>query len=343
MRNLLSLILLLTAVTASPWQAGPAAAQVFPDEKVILATNRVRAPGPQTTAAFKAQETGPLTLFRIQRIPAIKTTQTKSLARESLSQELAASGGSGQVLVYIHGFNNTVDDAITLTIDVAGKMRFPGSVAVFSWPSMGTFLPWDYTRDVGIAARSVGALVDLLKALDGAQSVSKVHVLAHSLGNDVLVKALLKYAASSKEGERKLGEVVFCAPDVDRGEFISAFGRIRGLVRGATLWGSNSDFALKLAQGLGRPNRAGLFTSGPLVVQGLDTVDVSAETGLFQPDHDPYRQVSSLFADLEHLLKEQRTPPWDRKERADNYKKVITPAGPYYRFAAVKLAAAKDE
>ena len=112
-----------------------------------------------------------------------------------------------------------------------------------------------------------------------------------------------------------------------------SFG-IRRIVRGATLWGSNSDAALQLAALMGRRNRAGLFTgSGPLVVPGLDTVDVSEETGLFRADHNAYRQVSSLFADLEFLLKEQRTPPWDRSEREGSYKRVVTPAGPYWRFA----------
>jgi esterase/lipase superfamily enzyme len=333
MRCFLSVSLALASAAASLCLTVPVAAQqVFPAERLILATNRVRASGPQTTAAFKGRETGPLTFFLVQPVALSRTTRTTPLPRESLSQRLAEKA-AGQVLVYVHGFNNTVDDAIALAGDVAAKMKFPGSVAVFAWPSVGRFLPTDYLDDVRSGSKSVDAMLDLLKSLQAADSVSKVHVLAHSLGNDLLIKALLKLAATSKEGERKLGEVVFCAPDVDRAEFVSSFVRIRGVVRGATLWGSNSDAALQLAAIMGRPNRAGLFTgTTPLVVPGLDTVDVSEEANLFR-NHNPYRQVSSLFADLEFLLKEQRTPPWDRSEREDSYKKIVTPAGPYWQFA----------
>jgi hypothetical protein len=114
---------------------------------------------------------------------------------------------------------------------------------------------------------------------------------------------------------------------------MAAFERIRPLFRGATLWGSKSDAALRFARLLGRPNRAGLFSSGPLVLGGLDTIDVSAETSLFSIDHKPYDQVSSLFADLESLLAEQRTLPWETDGFKDRYTKVMTKAGfPYWRF-----------
>ena len=191
MRCLLSFSLALASAVASLCQTVSVEAQeAFPADKLILATNRARSSGTQTTAAFKARETGPLTFFLVEPVALSTTIRTPPLARESLSQRLAEKSASGEVLVYVHGFNNTVDGAIALAVEVAGKMKFRGSVAVFSWPSVGRYYPWDYLSDVRAAAKSVDAMADLLKSLEASQSVSRVHVLAHSLGNDLIVAAV---------------------------------------------------------------------------------------------------------------------------------------------------------
>ena len=94
MRCFLSFSLVLASAAASLCQTVPVAAQeVFPAEKLILATNRVRSSGPQTTAAFKARQTGPLTFFLVQPVAPSTTIRTTPLARESLSQRLAEKAG----------------------------------------------------------------------------------------------------------------------------------------------------------------------------------------------------------------------------------------------------------
>jgi esterase/lipase superfamily enzyme len=322
----------LVSALAGMAQAAPVSAQALNDGRIVLATNRKpSAPSPQTTAAFK-RTIGPLSFAAVRDPASSKAYRIAPIARDQLAKHLAETGEPGDLLLYVHGFNNTAHRAIKNAAKVARDIKFQGPVVVFSWPSIGRILPTDYLEDVRTAAKSAGALLEVIQTLHEAKSASRIHVLAHSLGSDVFLRAMLKFAAASQAGQSRISEVIFCSPDVDRGEFTSAFSKIRRVLRGATLWGSDSDAALLLAGAVGRGNRAGRFSNGALVIPGLDTVDVSAEASLFDPNHDAYEMVPSLFADLNALLQQTRMPPWSRDDRKESYTKVMTPAGPYWRF-----------
>ena len=310
--------------------------------RLLIASNREIDPGSTSTTAFSSRAARSLSFATVDEEnqsqnadQPIRITVIDRADLPALFNSLAGRAGGAQtsVLVYVHGFNNTVESATYLAADVVNKMAFKGSVIVFAWPSRGGFLPSDYHADVATAGASTTPIVELLRALDGIPSVERIHVLAHSLGNDPLIKALVSlrpaFAARSK-----LGEIILCSPDIGRSEFITLVGKSTGIVRGATLWASDSDRALKFAEALGRTNRAGLISrAGPIIMNGVDTIDVSKEAKWFEVNHNAYRQVFGLFADLGGLLQTDRRRAWDDPDRRDNYMRMQTSRGVYWRYS----------
>lgn len=298
---------------------------------VALATNRSQNGDGFTTASFSTDAAASLT------VAIVTTEQTgngsyriQPLRLEDLSHKFPAGR---PLLLYVHGFNNTVDSALELAADVAVKMNFDGSVLVFAWPSRGSFLPRDYRADIVSAEKSTRFLEQLITSIVAQPNRGDIHVLAHSLGNGLLIKALANVQPALSQMKSRLGEVIFCSPDVERDEFKREVSKLRAWVRGATLWVSNSDLALQLAQGAGRHNRAGLTTgSGPLILAGVDTIDVSNETRWFQLNHNAYRQVSGLFEDMAQLIGPDRKEPWRDPTKSRNYQAKGTPLATYWAY-----------
>ena len=121
------------------------------------------------------------------------------LSRSDLVGKL--SGDSESVLLFIHGYNVSFEDAIFKAAQIAYDANFGGHVLVFSWPSAGALFGYDYDRES--AAFSTEDLLQIFRMLSGEIGRKRVYVVAHSLGNEVLLQAL-QQAALSKVKLRNL-------------------------------------------------------------------------------------------------------------------------------------------
>ena len=106
------------------------------------------------------------------------------------------------VLVFVHGFNNTFADAINAGARLKADLPWEGPLVVFSWPSWGQVLL--YTEDEKIQAQQYPPFLQLLNDIKAA---NKIHILAHSMGNRIAVNALAMLPASMKEVN--LGQLIF--------------------------------------------------------------------------------------------------------------------------------------
>ncbi|MEZ6130802.1 MAG: alpha/beta fold hydrolase [Planctomycetaceae bacterium] len=99
------------------------------------------------------------------------------------------------VLVIVHGFNVSPDDAIARAAQVAEDMPFHGMVITFSWRSHGETQA--YRHDETSAERHFWSLAQLLADLrrDNAPDC-QIHLLAHSMGNRVALRALNSLAGT---------------------------------------------------------------------------------------------------------------------------------------------------
>ncbi|OQX04549.1 MAG: hypothetical protein BWK76_28570, partial [Desulfobulbaceae bacterium A2] len=137
-----------------------------------------------------------------QRYVVLGDTEQMSPAafRENLGREV----GANDLLVFLHGYNVTFEEAAQRAAQLAWDLLFSGRVLLFSWPSLGS-LPW-YVADEERAAAAAAPLHELLQLL-AEGPWNKVHLLAHSMGNRVLLSGLADQAWPNS----KLSQIVFVA------------------------------------------------------------------------------------------------------------------------------------
>jgi esterase/lipase superfamily enzyme len=127
---------------------------------------------------------------------------------------------------------------------------------------------------------------------------------------------------------------VLAAPDVDRDAFEFLASEIRDVANGVTLYAAANDKALDASRIFaGNRPRAGdvpLPPQGPVVVTGIDTIDISAvSTAYLSLNHSLYAEHSDLLTDLGQLLRTDIRPP---DKRISAYKRIEGAGGAYWRY-----------
>jgi esterase/lipase superfamily enzyme len=205
--------------------------------------------------------------------------QVMPLAKEdfvsALRQQIKDSP-SKDLFIFVHGFNNTFEDAARRAAQMSYDLDFDGTPILYSWPSQGSATAYAVDEaTVGISGRKMAEFLETVVSQSGAE---RIHVLAHSMGNRALIEALQTYLAKRAPEKREhiFGQIVFTAPDVDRDYFMDAIDSVRGAAERVTLYASGNDYALKSSQFLHGAPRAG--TAGDVIIKlpGLDTIDMSS-------------------------------------------------------------------
>jgi esterase/lipase superfamily enzyme len=201
------------------------------------------------------------------------------LAKDGFVRELQLqlkAAPSKDVFIFVHGFNNTFEDAARRAAQLTYDLDFDGTPLLYSWPSQGSATAYAVDEAaVGISGRKMAEFLETVVNQSGA---ARVHILAHSMGNRALLEALQTYLAKRAPENRQhiFGQIVFTAPDVDRDYFMDAIEPLRSAADRITLYASNNDYALRSSQFLHGAPRAG--TAGDVIIRlaGLDTIDMSA-------------------------------------------------------------------
>ncbi|WP_049654135.1 alpha/beta hydrolase [Kitasatospora sp. MY 5-36] len=228
-------------------------------------------------------------------------------------------------LVFVHGYNVSFADAAVRAAQIAYDLNFTGLPMLYSWPSKASVT--DYAADGNAARRAVPYFQEFLRHVLTDTGVDELHVVAHSMGNRVVVDALADLDTTAlPEGAGRLGQVVFTAPDVDAEVFRQLVPRIINQARGCTLYVSANDRALAASRLLAEHPRAGQAGPGVVVAPGLDTVDVSElDTGL--TGHSYPGDHRSVLSDLYGLLRHGHRP-----SQRYGLARVPHPDGAYWAF-----------
>ncbi len=190
---------------------------------------------------------------------------------------------STDVVVYIHGFNVSWNDAVGGALalqEMTNKyndLQQQVMVVLFTWPSEGTAIPYySYlvdradARDSGFAVgRAMLKLRDFfvrlqveVKKKNEELCEQSIHLLCHSMGNYVLQNALARIQEFIKTPAlpRLFDNIFLCAADVDDDVFESdkPLGRLHELARGVSIYYNREDKALLIADTTkGHPERLG--------------------------------------------------------------------------------------
>ena len=154
----------------------------------------------------------------------------KTVEAIPVGESFSAGTGRRDVLVYVHGFNQTFETAALDAARLSDGLKFRGDTMLFSWPSKNSLLNYIYDRESAMWSRD--ALEEMLDALIADPSVGTVHVVAHSMGTMVTVEALRQlYDRRGASMESRFGAVVLASPDIDIDGFKSSVTRLGGFSR----------------------------------------------------------------------------------------------------------------
>jgi esterase/lipase superfamily enzyme len=225
--------------------------------------------------------------------------------------------------VFIHGFNVDFEGAVLRTAQIAYDLGFDGAPILYSWPSQQSLTLVGYTTDAATADWTVPHLRYFLEDVLARTGALRIHLVAHSMGNRVLVNALNQMPQSAT---KRFSQILLTAPDIDTDTFVQLADGVRRNAQMATLYASENDTALLASKRLQTYRRAGDTSDGVVVIPGIDTVDVSAvDTNLV--GHFYYGDNTSVLGDM-FLVLTQSLPPAKRPR----LRPVGVAADQYWRF-----------
>ena len=284
---------------------------------VMLAPNRIvnsRAKRiGQSLGLLERANTGKLStadLFEPVRTDAFDTF--REFAKAATASQKRAARFKKQILVFVHGYNTSFKSAMKRASQIAFDLDFDGILIPFIWPSQGTIA--GYVSDQLMAERSVDQFATFLTDLKQALPDAEIHMLAHSMGNQVSLQALCRIAKGTEEVLPIFGEVISAHADVNPADFNKLAKCSNPIVRGITLYVNENDTALSARCG-GRLCKAGNKARG---YSAANVIDITAMSSGFWPsltkgfDHDIFVRNPVLFGDIARLLLTGQRPVEER-------------------------------
>ncbi len=159
----------------------------------------------------------------------------RSLAdmQRELTRRVAATGRK-EVVVFVHGYNNSFEDAVKSAAQLCGDLGPQDFTCIaLTWPaggSKGILFGYNVDRESGEFA--VTDIRKAIRIIAGTPQVKQIHFLAHSRGTDVLTTALQHLgieayvSKSSLSSKFKVANIILAAPDID---IDVAFARLMGI------------------------------------------------------------------------------------------------------------------
>ncbi len=179
---------------------------------------------------------------------------------------------SRNLLVFVHGFNTSFEDAAVRAAQIAADADFDGTVVLFSWPSAASVSA--YVRDQQSARNAGFHLLRLLRSQLPAAQPDHIELLGHSMGSEVIAKALSLIGPA--DSLPHFSQVIFAAPDIDARVFRrEILPKLAGRSERVTLYASTDDEALRASRSLNGVWRLGLGGDSITVIKGMDTIDAS--------------------------------------------------------------------
>jgi esterase/lipase superfamily enzyme len=288
----------------------------------------IRVPYLNVTLYEEAED--PTRHFTMDEIKALSEQDFLALVHERLA---ASSRYKDHAFIFVHGYNTTFDYALYRTAQISYDLKFDGAAFAYSWPSGGGLASYTYDRESsGQAEPYLRDFMELVIAKTGAKSVS---IIAHSMGNQPTLQVLRDLKNAKPAGVR-ISQIVLAAPDVDRDNFENIAKEIRGLADGVTLYAAGNDRALIVSRNFygGIPRAGDVPPTGPLILPGIDTIDVTA-AGLdsLALNHSLYAENNKLLADIAALFSTGTRPP---KLRTPAFEEVTTDRGTYWRYPVLR-------
>ena len=239
----------------------------------------------------------------------------RALDPASFRAELASHisgrvGNSRDVLLYVHGFNTSLEEARFRLAQIVADGGFTGVPVLFTWQSKGELFAYESDKEAATASRD--ALEQLISDLSHTPGVGRVQILAHSMGAWLTMEALRETAiAGHPDLDGKLGSVMLAAPDIDLAVFRQQVARLDP--SRVSVFVSRDDRALSLSSRIaGSRERLGAMDpSNPKDAAAIDAMgvrvyDLSMLGGSGWVGHDTYANAPDAVRQIGATLTRKR-------------------------------------
>jgi esterase/lipase superfamily enzyme len=251
---------LLVATTRKP--TGDRAPYFGSDRgSLSFAVARLDAPGRGVGAQLSSMVAGDWSVLGVSR-----RTSTDA------ARAFADASNGRDVLLYVHGFNETFESAARSAGQLSHSLAFEGRTALFTWPSGGGLLAYAYDRESALWSRD--GFVQTLKALIANPTIGRINIVAHSMGSFLTLEGLRELRDFEGFSDR-IGAVVLASPDVDIDAFEQTVPRLGSIASRMTVIVDPGDKALavssRIAGGVARAGAADRERLEQLGVRVADT------------------------------------------------------------------------
>ena len=255
-----------------------------------------------------------------------RLAQLYPLHPEDLKTDLETNGN---ILIYIHGYNTSFEEAIKRAALLKYYMKYEGPVALFSWPSREEFLSYPVDETNAIWARYDFAR--LLKRTSAHPKIKSISIVTHSLGARLLASVFLNDTNPRNTYKGKLHHLIMAAPDIDAGlfenEIVPALQKAR---IPTTIYVSRKDQALQTSSSIHGYPRLGDFSRQQIAIDGLDIIDVTEAISGTRRTHTYYLSEAPVVEDMIQVIVDKRTA-----EQRHNLVPVTVENASYWRMQAV--------
>ncbi len=208
----------------------------------------------------------------------LEVTKTQS-ERQALRWFRKNRNAKRQVVIFVHGFNNTYADAVFRLAQITHDSGTDATPILFTWPSRGR--AFDYLYDKESTNYSRRALEDLILQAARSPDVQDVTILAHSMGGWLAAEALRGVAMRERSIPAKVKHVVLASPDIDIDVFRRQFMEMGPQRPHFVILTSTRDKALGasrwLSGGIDRVGGTDLRPYEPVLEElGVSVIDTSA-------------------------------------------------------------------
>ncbi len=236
------------------------------------------------------------------------------------------SAAGKNAFVFIHGFNVTFEDAALRTAQMAFDLEFAGAPVFYSWPSKGS--AFAYTVDEATAEWAYPDLKTFLADFADKSSAESIYLIAHSMGNRVLTRALVSLMAERPELKSRFREIILAAPDIDADVFKKDLApKMVNANLSLTLYASSHDKALVASQKVHGYPRAGESGDRLVLLSGMETIDATkVDSDDWLLGHSYYGS-RSILSDMFYLIQNGQ-----RAKQRFSLKPITTPNGEYYEL-----------
>ena len=259
-----------------------------------------------------------------QSDPLVEDKTAREVFRHTLTEQLALTPRK-EVVIYVHGYNNSFKDAAFVMAEFWHFLGRIGVPMIYTWPAGYPGL-FGYTYDRESSEFTIYHLRETLSFLASFPEVEKIHLIAHSRGTGVAIAAVRELTISARatgidpKAKFKIHNLVLVAPDLD---VQVAVQRIAGdkldySVNRFTIYTSSADEAIGVAEWLfssprGRVGTIGMEDMSEVLKAALEFSPKSVKHINYSPapnsltgsyGHSYFRTAPTVSSDLVLMLRD---------------------------------------